>query len=147
MASKPHGDAHGHDDHGHDDHGDAAHAHHDDFDPEPARELSAGEPRTPVWMPILGAGLALAGAVYLFVSSEDGGSGSAASASASASASVAVVEAAPVAPSPRPPPQRNAGPGQRQPLVPSTGIEIDQEKIRQLRGRVPGANRPAQPPQ
>lgn len=145
MASTPHGDAHGHDGHG-DEHGDAAHAHHDDFDPEPASELSAGEPRTPVWMPILGAGLALAGAVYMFVSSsdEDGGLGIAASASASVAAPVQVAPPTPA--TPRPPLARTAQPSQRQPLVPSTGIEIDQEKIRQLRNRVP-ANRPPQPAQ
>lgn len=70
----------------HDDH-DAHEAHgHDDFDPEPARELSPGEPRTPSWVPLLGAVLFLVGGVYFFASGADADAQTAGSASASASA-------------------------------------------------------------
>ncbi len=78
-----HGDAHGHE---------HATAHdHDDFDPEPATSLSEGEPRTPSWLPVLGAGLFLLGAVWFLA-----GDGTAAPAAASANA--AATGAAPVAP-------------------------------------------------
>ncbi len=70
----------------HDDH-DAHEAHgHDDFDPEPARELSPGEPRTPNWVPLLGAVLFLVGGVYFFASGAEADAQTAGSASASASA-------------------------------------------------------------
>ncbi len=72
---------------GHDPHAEA-HAH-DDFDPEPARELSPGEPTSPAWLPLLGAGLFLVGGIYFFASRADSGPAGAASASASVAAAPA----------------------------------------------------------
>jgi hypothetical protein len=59
-------------------HGAEAHAH--DFDAEPARELSAGEPRTPGWVPALGAALFLiAGVAWMATGDADGADSAAAS--------------------------------------------------------------------
>jgi hypothetical protein len=98
-----------HDDHGHsgDDH---AHAHaHDEFDPEPATELGADEPRTAGWLPIVGAGLFLIGGVVFLVKQSDAAPGAT---SASASASAAKVASA--APNPNAPP---TDPAKRQELA------------------------------
>ena len=111
--------AHGHDkDH---DHGADAHAH-DDFDPQPATELSPGEPRSPAWLPVLGAGLFLVGGIYFFASPAASGAAGAGSASASASASAAAVPSVAVAPGPpRPRPVPSAG-----------GTLIDAQKANQM---------------
>lgn len=74
-------DSHGHGLSG-DDH---AEAHgHDDFDPQPAKQMSADETPTSSWVPIVGAGLFLIGTVAFLSSQSDAapGAGSAASASA-----------------------------------------------------------------
>jgi hypothetical protein len=59
----------------HDAHGDAsaaAHGHDDHgFDGEPAREAPPDEPRTPGWLPALGAALFVCAGVYLLVSAKD----------------------------------------------------------------------------
>lgn len=88
-------DSKGHDDHGHGDaHGHADHGH-DDFDPTPARNLSEGEPQSPSWLPILGAGLFLVGGVY-FLSGQSDAAPGAASASASVSAAAKPVSSNPL---------------------------------------------------
>ena len=84
--------------HGHDQ---AAQAHdaHDDFDPEPANELSPDEPRSPAWLPVLGVALFLAGGIWFLArGGGDEKSGVAASASAAASAAAAPVNAPPATP-------------------------------------------------
>jgi hypothetical protein len=83
--------------HGHDS---AAHAHdaHDDFDPEPATELSPGEPKSPSWLPLLGVGLFLAGGIWFLARGGDEKNGAAPSASASVSAAAAPVKAPPATP-------------------------------------------------
>jgi hypothetical protein len=52
----------------------SAHDHAHDFDPMPTDELAAGEPRTPEWLPILGACLFLVGGTWFLASSSDGAS-------------------------------------------------------------------------
>lgn len=68
MAHDPaHDDAHGaehdagshHDDHAH------------DFDPEPVRQLPDDEPRTPSWVPLLGAAIFLVGGTWFLMGSSD----------------------------------------------------------------------------
>jgi hypothetical protein len=70
MAHDPaHDDAHGaehdagshHDDHAH------------DFDPEPVRTLPDDEPRTPSWVPLLGAAIFLVGGTWFLMGSSDDG--------------------------------------------------------------------------
>jgi hypothetical protein len=87
--------------HGHD-HDAAAHDAHDDFDPEPAKELGPGEPRSPAWLPLLGACLFLAGGVYFLTS------GNEAKAGAAPSASAAPAKPAVAPPAPPPPPAPTA---------------------------------------
>ena len=59
------------DGHEHDDEHDAADAHHDhDFDGEPAKELSPGEPHTPNWVPLVGVAVFVAGALFLVTQRE-----------------------------------------------------------------------------
>ncbi len=104
-------DAHGHDEaHGADDH--AAHAQ---FDPEPATELSPGEPRTPAWAPILGGFLLLVGATYVLASPgsmfDDGAASASASAAASAAPAARPASAAAASASQKPP-TINASPDQ-----------------------------------
>jgi hypothetical protein len=50
---------HGHADGHHDD-------HHDAFDPEPVQELAADESPSPGWLPVVGGGLLLVGAMWAF---------------------------------------------------------------------------------
>jgi hypothetical protein len=61
------------------DHDDAADAHHDhDFDGEPVKELAPDEPRTPGWVPLVGAAVFVLGAVFLLTRGDaepPGGSG------------------------------------------------------------------------
>lgn len=89
--------SHGHDtDHEHDD---AAEAHDDHgFDGEPARELSPGEPMTPLWMPVVGAVLFVLVAVY-FLATSDAKASSETGGSARPAAAAQTV-AAPVTPRP-----------------------------------------------
>ncbi|HTJ83670.1 MAG TPA: hypothetical protein VL400_18250 [Polyangiaceae bacterium] len=96
-------DAH---DHGaSDDHAHAADAHgHDDFDPEPASSLSEGEPRTPSWMPLLGAGIFLVGAIW-FLSGEASPANAAAAASATPAKTTGAAATPPPANSAAKPPQ------------------------------------------
>jgi hypothetical protein len=81
--------------------------HHDDhaFDGEPIDELPADEPRTPGWLPALGAILFVSAAV-LFLATRD----SSAQPAAPAPEKAAVAAQAPVAPAPLPPQQRIAQP-------------------------------------
>jgi hypothetical protein len=59
------------------------------FDPEPVRELSEDEPRTPMWLPALG-GVLLVGWMALWIAgANDAGAVAAASASAGSSAAPA----------------------------------------------------------
>jgi hypothetical protein len=90
--------------HGSNDSHSSSHSHHDDFDPEPAKELGPGEPSSPTWLPILGAGLFLVFGVYFLVGQS---SDSQASAMPAPSAS-----AAKVAPNPKPAASAPAAPRQ-----------------------------------
>ena len=79
-----------------------AHAHdahaHDDFDPNPPTELGADEPRTPLWLSMLGLALFTLGALYWFAGSGDAPSkGTTASSVAAAVAPAAQKPAADVA--------------------------------------------------
>jgi hypothetical protein len=73
---------------------DAAHAaaaHHVDFDPEPIRELPPDEPRSPMWLPLVGLGLLAAGGLWLGLRTGalDSAAAPAATATASAGATAA----------------------------------------------------------
>lgn len=50
----------------------AAEAHHHDFDGEPATELGPGEPRTPGWVPALGAAIFVTAGVLWLATKSDG---------------------------------------------------------------------------
>jgi hypothetical protein len=65
-------------------HADHSHDHHEDFDPEPAQALSPGEPRTPSWLPVLGGGLFLLGAIWFLASGPSADAAASASAATSA---------------------------------------------------------------
>lgn len=125
---RPMGAAHGESQkHGHDDHG------HHDFDSSPAKELSPGEPRSPSWLPILGACLFLVGGVYFLVGQTSASTVGSASASATPSAKVAPAPSAKAPPKPaasaparpRPPLPRgllSGAPGAGGPLAPPPGL-------------------------
>jgi hypothetical protein len=120
---------------------DAAHAH-DEFDPEPTQELSPGEPRTPLWLPVLGVFLFVVGAiVFLTSSSAD------AKTDEPARADAAAVEAPPSpAPAPRPvaPTQQPAQVANAlQQLSPQQREDI-RKRLDQMRQGV-AAGRPLQP--
>ncbi len=51
--------------------GPEAHESHEPFDPEPVTALSPGEPKTPTWIPIVGAVLFVLAGVYLLISGDD----------------------------------------------------------------------------
>jgi hypothetical protein len=110
--------------HGHDQ---AAHAHdaHDDFDPEPATQLSPGEPTSPAWLPVLGICLFLAGGIWFLARGGDDKNGAAPSASAAASAA-----AAPAAP-PRP-----AGSASARPPGQSPNQMLDREQRKAIQDRI-----------
>jgi len=126
------------------DHGashDAAHANdahgHDDFDPEPAETLSEGEPRTPSWMPLLGAGLFVCGAIWFLAS--DGAAATAATPSASAMENAAA--ATPPAPPPSARPPQN--PADRQKLIEAMKKRKEQlDQAKAARTAAPGAPPP-----
>ena len=84
-----------HDSHGHDD---PSH-HAEAFDPEPATALGEGEPRTPPWLPVLGVGALLVGAIW-FLSGD-----SAATSKQATSATGSAAAGAPMAAKPPPPPR------------------------------------------
>lgn len=116
------------DSHHHDDHDDgAAHAH--DFDGEPTRELSPGEPRTPSWVPMLGLGLFLVAGIYGLTATSGGEDEASAAASAGASASAA--PAAPAPPAPRGEVVRIDPPGAR-----PAGTAPDPERVREIQERI-----------
>ncbi|NUO49466.1 MAG: hypothetical protein HOV80_11475 [Polyangiaceae bacterium] len=113
--------------HGHDQ---AAQAHdaHDDFDPEPAKELSSGEPTSPAWLPLLGVCFFLAGGVWFLARGSDAKTDAAPSASAAASAAAA--PAVPARPAPTARPSGRAA---------ATGLPpelLDPEKRKQMQERV-----------
>jgi len=113
-------DSHGHGPSG-DDHAEA-HAH-DDFDPEPAKHMSADETPTSPWVPIVGAGLFLVGTVVFLSRQSDAAPGAgSASAAVSASAAKATISASnkPAAP-PTDPAKRQelADQKRRTPRIPS----------------------------
>ena len=106
-----------HHDPSHDDHDGAAHAH--DFDGEPAKELPLDEPRTPGWIPLLGAALFLAAAMWMLVRSNESSASEGADADANAKAAeTATATARPVAPPP-PPQGVQPSPNQPRPLPPN----------------------------
>ncbi len=139
----------------HDAHGDTAAAHHHDdhaFDGEPAKELSPGEPRTPSWLPMLGAALFVAGGIYLLARGGD-----AADAEGSAPPPVPVTAAVAAPPMPMPQPQQQPRPIQAgavpsgakgiQGASPGQAAEL-QKKIDDLkaRGLMPKGKGAAAPP-
>lgn len=123
------------------DHG--AHDAHDDFDPEPASELSPGEPRTPSWVPLLGACLFLVGGVYFFASGAEPGSQPGVAPTASASAAPAPAQAR----SARAPAGRDrAAPADVLPKkAPPQDPAERQKLIDQIRGRMNQAQPPRAP--
>ncbi len=146
----------------HDAHGDhAAGPHdashdHDHFDNDPVQELPADEPRTPVWIPVLGLALFfVAGTAWLLMGSGDE------SAEPKADTAPAMVAPPAAAPPPQPPaqvqparvppaqPQARPTPaplgsgGLRQ-LTPDQAKEI-QKQIEALRARQGGAPPPPAP--
>ncbi len=65
--------------------GAASHGH-EVFDAEPVQDLAEGEPRTPLWLPVVGIGLFVLFGLYLALGDDDDASSGAAAASASATA-------------------------------------------------------------
>jgi hypothetical protein len=119
-----------HDAHAADAHG--ADAHHD-FDAEPARELSPGEPRTPGWVPALGLALFMgAGLVFLLRGADD---------SAAPEGKPATTASPPAAAPPAAPQRAIPGAGQARPVPPPQGSQpnlqrLSPEQIQQIRQRV-----------
>jgi hypothetical protein len=111
---------------------------HDDFDPEPTNELSAGEPRTPLWLPALGAALFLLAAVYSLVPSQDEAPAVDARADVVAVAEPAPAAVPPMAPAPRDAPTRAEAADAVKKLSPEQIAELRKrvEKMRQ-QGAVP----------
>jgi hypothetical protein len=115
------------------------------FEGEPVAALAADEPRTPGWLPALGAALFVAAAVWFLAISKGDDAAAAAVASASASAPVAEVTAQPAPPPPAPPsparePFRRAEPhpvafDSAKPAAPpapgNSALPLQIEKIRQ----------------
>lgn len=130
-----------HDDHA-SGHAPGAGSGHDAYDGEPATELGPGEPRTPLWLPAVGAALfVLAGIVLV---SRDGADAAPAKARAegAATAAPAAPTAAPMqATRPAPP----AG-GSARPVSPDQARELQRkiDEMRRQRGAPTGA--PATPP-
>ncbi len=75
----------------------------DDFDPEPIRELAADEPRTPLWLPAVGALLFVAALAWWFGGSSDDAAREAPAGSASAGVSGAPAPSAAPATAPKAP--------------------------------------------
>jgi hypothetical protein len=126
MSSKHHDGDHGGHDSGHDgghDGGHDDHAHH--FDGDPITELPADEPRTPGWMPALGAGVFLVGAIY-FLSADKAPDATAEGAQA---APPAVAQVAAPKPQPQPQPQPQAKPTA---TVPGGVAGLDPEMIKRV---------------
>jgi hypothetical protein len=142
--------AHGHDAHApahaHDDH---AHAHDDHaFDGEPAQDIPADEPRTPGWIPALGAALFLAAGIA-FIATLDG------PAKGAAGPTGAAVAAPPPAPVRviTPPPGGAAAPGAAAPGADPAqpARRLNPEQMKDLQRRIQEAqqqrgNAPTAPP-
>jgi hypothetical protein len=144
-----------HDAHG--DHAAAAHhddaAHHHDFDNEPAHELSAGEPRTPGWIPVLGLALFfVAGTAWLVMGTGDGGTTAPDQKPATVQANEGA-QAAPPTPPAAPAPQARpapapAGSGGLRQLTPEQAQQIQKqiEAMQQQRGLQPAPQQGAPAP-
>jgi hypothetical protein len=130
---------------GHDhEHDDAADAHdHHDFDGEPAKELGPDEPHTPGWVPLVGAALFVAGAVFLVTQREPTPAG----ASGAKEGAAAAPQTAAAAPQPRPAPQPRAVPPPRpaagapgQPQPGATGLpnvkKLTPDQVQDLQKRI-----------
>lgn len=109
--------------HVHDDHDHAPHAPTADGDDLPHHGAVLEEPRSPVWLPYLGAALLGVGVVWWLSTPNDAEerAAAAASASASASASAAAPEAAPA---PSPMPTLTAVPAPPRPVLPNASVTI-----------------------
>lgn len=67
------------------------HDHHEEFDPEPATALAPDEPRTPNWIPVLGAVFVLVFGVYFLAKFTGDGPAKPGAASATSASAPAVV--------------------------------------------------------
>jgi hypothetical protein len=136
----------------HDAHAAPAHAHddHEVFDGEPTRELSPGEPRSPAWLPALGAAIFAAAAVYMLTGNDPAAAGT-------TPAAKTPTEAAPTPPQPaqpaqpvqvqpaQPQPAGSAQPGDVRKLSPDQVKEL-QKKIEEARAKGALPTRPTARP-
>jgi hypothetical protein len=106
-------------------------AHHAAFDPEPVHELPPDEPRSPLWLPLVGLGILALGGLWLALRStpaapKPGGSASATTTTAAPPAPPAGATAAPT--------QRPAGTASTVVTRPPTREDIDRirEQMRQM---------------
>lgn len=109
------------DGHEHDDHDDAD-AHHDHFDGEPATALGPDEPQTPGWVPLVGAFVFVAGAVFFVTQRE--ALPTSASAKDGPAANAAQTVAAPQQPRPIQPIQAQPRPAQAQPPAAADSADL-----------------------
>lgn len=114
--------------------GDHADHHHEAFDAEPATELSAGEPESPLWLPVLG--LALFAAVGVWWSLGEDGETAAGPSSPSVTATAAAAPPRPAA-APRSPTPPGAAPdGGRPGRGRVQANKLDPAAIEKLRKRL-----------
>jgi hypothetical protein len=132
------------DGHEHDhDHDDAADAHHDHFDNEPARELGPDEPHTPGWVPMVGAAIFVIGAV-LFVTQREATPASGANDGAPGTQQTV---AAPMQPRPVQPLQAQPAQGQPRPAAsggPQGIKQLNPDQVKDLQKRIQEARQKAQ---
>lgn len=129
---------------GHDDRHPALDHHaggHDAYDGEPATDLGPGEPRTPLWVPGIGASLFVLAAIVLVAR---GGADAAPAKPAVAPAATAAPTAAPMQPARPAPPTGSANP--RPPLSPEQAREVQRKFDELRRQRAAGTAAPATPP-
>ncbi len=134
-----------------------AHDHHHDFDPEPTRVLPPDEPRTPLWVPLLGLALFAVAGTWALLFSGDSSEGAASQKSETTKAVPADLPVQPVTP---PPQLRVPAPGAA-PSVPSVQrlspeqAKALQERLEQMRNQgtlpqpqpLPGQPQPRAPGQ
>jgi len=102
-----------------------AHDDHEAFDGEPARELSPGEPRSPGWLPALGAAFFAAAAVYMLTGNDSAAAGAVAAPEAKPSPPSEAVPAPPEAHGPA-----GAAPG-------GTAVrKMSPEQVRELQKKI-----------
>jgi len=122
------------------------------FDDEPVHALSPDEPRTPNWVPALGAALFVAVGVWFLVTAK--GDDATAGAAASASASAYVTASAPANAAPAPPATNAARAAQpRQAVAPPSGAparpapsgsarRYTKEDLERMRKSIQGSHKP-----